>query len=970
MLPETPEQLFLRFLAEGDEAALDAVFRRCSPGLRSFALSLGLPRDRIDDLVHETLVTAVQRAGAYEASQPLLPWLKGILARKGASLVRDEARRQRHQDAWARQRPDAGQEPLDEVASGEVHELLREAIAAVPERYRKALELHLLHGLPPAAVAERLGRLQVTVRVHLHRGLQHVRRQLPRGLFPLALALLCSRGAEASAPRTAPLERLAHLRLAVFVVAPLALLACIAWWVAPARSAPPAPADDELRTTTAAAPRAGAAALRSAAPSPTVAEATDRAGLTVVVLDATGAPLPHVGLCIEPLAGQPALPARTRLVTDPRGRAHLPTPPGPQLRVRSDRGHDEVVAAAAGTCTLRCAAGPSLRGFVVDAFERPVADLQIWLGSPLDGAAVGGAVTTTDAAGAFRLDHVQPGTLVAAFGAAGLSAPQPWRGGDQPLRLELQPAGAIVGLVLDAAGQPLADAQIAAGTTPEHSDDAFPGGVLAFTVPTQVLRTDAAGRFGPLWLPPGEHSVHARAAGHAPAVQIATVLAAGTTTMAMHLVAARRLTGRVLAAGAPCALAELVFRDLDRNHRVDLRTDALGEFALEVPWAATGALCARAPGHRPQRQPIAANTELTPLVLDLPPARRLRGMLRFPDGAPAADFGVRCVTNPDSLLDESEQHTTTAADGSFAVLAIDGGPPRWTVRGRGDPVWHALPPIAAVADGEAFVATVPFAWLPSAHLRGRCLGTDGEPLAAGRVFLRCDRGIAWESARTDAAGQFAAGPLAPGTYVVFVESQDPAQPCLRATDVVLRANAEHTLELRAEPAGTVRYALRHADGTTPARALVSIVGGEPERRYCAREGALGEQALPPGDYRLYAMGDDFVWLDGMPFRIEAGGTVELPFALEPAVRTTLALQGLAALGAEPCEVEVREPARDRQLGSYRILTDALPSVMAFLPRGTFEVVVRPDSGGLWHGTVRVDSLAPRHAALPVLLQAR
>ncbi|MBL8899670.1 MAG: sigma-70 family RNA polymerase sigma factor, partial [Planctomycetes bacterium] len=190
-LVETLEQLFARFLRDGDEHALAELVRRGSERLRSFAARFGLPRDRVDDLVHETLIAAVQQARAFDPEQSLLPWLKGILVRKIASAVRDDARRQRHREAWALRRvppPDEG--PAESAARREILELLAEAIAEVPSRYRAALELHLLQGLTVSETAQRLGRLQVTVRVHLFRGLRELRRRLPPSLLPLLIAML------------------------------------------------------------------------------------------------------------------------------------------------------------------------------------------------------------------------------------------------------------------------------------------------------------------------------------------------------------------------------------------------------------------------------------------------------------------------------------------------------------------------------------------------------------------------------------------------------------------------------------------------------------------------------------------------------------------------------------------------------------------------------------------------------------
>ncbi|MCA8952473.1 MAG: sigma-70 family RNA polymerase sigma factor, partial [Planctomycetes bacterium] len=189
MSSETPETLFRRFLDSGCEAALDTLIRRCSPRLRGFARRFGVADDRVEDLVQETMITAVQRAASWHDDRPLLPWLQGILTRKIASWARDEARRRHHHASWAEARRPDSTDPADDVEGDELRALLCAAIAAVPERYRRALELHLLHGLAPHEVAARLGRMRATVRVHLHRGLQRVRRHLPRGVHPLLLAL-------------------------------------------------------------------------------------------------------------------------------------------------------------------------------------------------------------------------------------------------------------------------------------------------------------------------------------------------------------------------------------------------------------------------------------------------------------------------------------------------------------------------------------------------------------------------------------------------------------------------------------------------------------------------------------------------------------------------------------------------------------------------------------------------------------
>jgi RNA polymerase sigma-70 factor (ECF subfamily) len=157
-------------------------------------------RRKIDpsDLVQLTLLKAHEASGRCpvggEAQRAA--WLRRILARTMA----DEARR------YSRGKRDAGLErsllagldessvrleawladdrssPSQQAIRHEQLVALAEALDALPEDQRQAVELHHLNGCPVAEVADRLGRSKASVAGLLRRGLKALREHLTGGV--------------------------------------------------------------------------------------------------------------------------------------------------------------------------------------------------------------------------------------------------------------------------------------------------------------------------------------------------------------------------------------------------------------------------------------------------------------------------------------------------------------------------------------------------------------------------------------------------------------------------------------------------------------------------------------------------------------------------------------------------------------------------------------------------------------------
>ena len=184
-MPRKIESLFIRYRRRGDLVALGAVFDRVAAELLRVANHLTRDPVEAEDVLQETFLTALGQAQGYDETRPLTPWLVGILKNHARRLHR---RRERASLGFEGVKADAGSEsalpgiPWTATVSTVVHEL--------EAPYREVLVLRLQHDKSPAEIALLLERPPATVRSQLHRGLDQLRRKLPRDARTHALSTL------------------------------------------------------------------------------------------------------------------------------------------------------------------------------------------------------------------------------------------------------------------------------------------------------------------------------------------------------------------------------------------------------------------------------------------------------------------------------------------------------------------------------------------------------------------------------------------------------------------------------------------------------------------------------------------------------------------------------------------------------------------------------------------------------------
>lgn len=170
------DEELLRLMMAGDEEAFTALYQRRQGGVYRFALHMSGSEAVAEDVTQEVFLTLMREAGAYDAARgSLAAFLYGIARNYVLRRLRQDrsyvpiADETAEGDACAYDHLVAQQDPLGDLTRNEMIESVRNAVLALPARYREAVVLCDLHEMNYAEAAAALGCAVGTVRSRLHR---------------------------------------------------------------------------------------------------------------------------------------------------------------------------------------------------------------------------------------------------------------------------------------------------------------------------------------------------------------------------------------------------------------------------------------------------------------------------------------------------------------------------------------------------------------------------------------------------------------------------------------------------------------------------------------------------------------------------------------------------------------------------------------------------------------------------------
>lgn len=170
--PGVTDTALVRRAQDGDQAALVTLYHRYVNELYAFVHAHTGSVQDAEDLVAETFLRAVQGLPGFERRSTFRTWLYAI----ARNQVRDFWRRNgRHPAVPLDDRLADAPEEVP-ACRPEVTALGRAVFAALPDRYRRVLELRVLDGRPVRAVAAELGTTTGNVKVLQHRALRQAAR--------------------------------------------------------------------------------------------------------------------------------------------------------------------------------------------------------------------------------------------------------------------------------------------------------------------------------------------------------------------------------------------------------------------------------------------------------------------------------------------------------------------------------------------------------------------------------------------------------------------------------------------------------------------------------------------------------------------------------------------------------------------------------------------------------------------------
>lgn len=174
-------QLVVR-VRNGDEAALDEIFRNYAPALAAFVDGYVKSTAIAEEIVQDVFLWIVRNRERWTVKESIRSYLYGAARNRALDYLKHSVVEQR----WAvrSQVSNAGWEPMGEIpidtqlVIAEQISALRRAIAKLPESRRTTLTLRWNHGLSYAEIAAIIGSSPKAVENQLNRTLNSLRKML------------------------------------------------------------------------------------------------------------------------------------------------------------------------------------------------------------------------------------------------------------------------------------------------------------------------------------------------------------------------------------------------------------------------------------------------------------------------------------------------------------------------------------------------------------------------------------------------------------------------------------------------------------------------------------------------------------------------------------------------------------------------------------------------------------------------
>ena len=462
----------------------------------------------------------------------------------------------------------------------------------------------------------------------------------------------------------------------------------------------------------------------------------------------------------------------------------------------------------------------------------------------------------------------------------------------QPATLLLEPAAALAGIVVDAAGRPAAGVPVRARPSGEWDFRRSPRDASPLTA------SGADGRFRfPRLLPRQLYEVSAHPEENAPARLLARTPQAGgdAPPLRLVLVAGQTVVGRVMdPEGLPVAAAEVTFRRVQRlpgmhggygftrgGPGATATTGADGRFRFQRLEAGEYDLQVTRQGFvAAARDNLAVSAETTEIDLGdvvLEPGVVLAGRVVGPKGAPVAEAQVQISRSDEPMFKRwSTWHepVLTDADGAFRLGGLR----------RGEPVRLAVghPSYVRLETGEIEVPPAEPLTLelrPQGSLALRVVDPDGEPVPRAEVSAVVETRVgsgqgvfsmgssSYGLGATDQEGKLLAQPE-PGTHVLEVKAAGFETRRLPGVEVAGGETRSLEVVLRRGTVGVtlVGRVTDHAGRALPGfhvQAVPNLEGAEAEGLHPLRrdgftetdaDGSYRLAGLRPGRYEVEARG--------------------------------------------------------------------------------------------------------------------